>query len=164
MLGFVSQHQLSLKTGDVDHYMMIGDFQQSLQIVQKPSRILAAWVCFIYSLALLALLVSPINLTIKTLLLVIVFFSLGPVYKKHFDKKNFQQLSFSQSTGWGLTDNHQQFRPIRILPSSFVSLLITIIQYRDESGGKQSIIISRDSIDSETYRRLIVKLRVLGSD
>lgn len=131
-----------------------------------PSRRLAATLILAYSVAMLALL--PLSLPAWALipLCLLLLFSLW---------LHLRQVAWLSSPSavvklklegevLELTLRNKQQRTEQILPSSFVSPFLTILNLRGDSYWPRSVIILPDCMDSDSFRQLRVGLKWNGKD
>lgn len=67
----------------------------------------------------------------------------------------------SEADGWSLQTAANAPDRVNLLPSSVRSPWLSILNFRYRNGVRQSVLIPRDSVDLESYRKLQVLLEVL---
>ena len=70
------------------------------------------------------------------------------------------KLQYSSSQAWLLSMVGNNFDPIEILSSTVTTPLAIFLHFKKQSGKKQSMLIFKDAISSEAFRKLTVELRV----
>ena len=129
----------------------------------QQSQILLKWLIFIHALAAFACVANalPWIYQLTTLMMVSgsVFFNLR-CYYTHFQP---YQLKCGEDFVWSIADRNSDFQRMDILPSSSVITTTFIaLQYRLESGKKQSLVILKDALSETDYRKLVVTLKIAG--
>ena len=131
-----------------------------------PSRRLAATLVLAYSVAMLALL--PLGLPTWALitLYLLLLFSLWLHWRQVAYLSSPSSVVKLKLEGevLELTLRNNQQRTEQLLPSSFVSPFLTILNLRRDSYLPRSVIILPDSMDREAFRQLRVGLKWNGED
>ena len=76
---------------------------------------------------------------------------------------NFTEAVWDDANQWQLIDEHQQSYPAQLVPSSYVSARLVVINLRVENSAwfcrHRAIVLLPDNIDRENFRRLRIRLR-----
>lgn len=56
--------------------------------------------------------------------------------------------------------NEDDWRLVELLPTSFVSTFLIVLNFKDEKRRRYSVILPAGSLDDDTFRRLRVRIRV----
>ena len=131
-----------------------------------PSRRLAVTLVLAYSVAMFALL--PLSLPASALipLYLLLLFSLWLHLRQVAWLSSPSSVVKLKLEGevLELTLRNNQQRSEQLLPSSFVSPFLTILNLRRDSYWSRSVIILPDSMDREAFRHLRVGLKWNGKD
>ena len=120
-------------------------------------------------LATLALVlgVSVFPLAIKLLLVIVITLSTLYYSRLHLLqtlKKSVKTIQYDSANNWFVKtydENHESsLKSVVLLPSSFISKALIVLNYRDNTGSNYSALITADSISSNEFRRLRVRLKL----
>jgi len=134
-----------------------------LQIEIKTSRILAAFIVITHALAMLASIYNGLSGAVQTALVLSLSLHLWLMLQRHVLNAPPYTLKYTTAGGWALAD-FTDFRAIQILPSTVIARIAIILHYKALEGGKGSIIILRDAVNTEAFRKLTVALKISGLD
>lgn len=131
-----------------------------------PSSLLVKWLVILHSLAVIVAIFTPFPIIYKTITIVLVLVSLATSIKKERGSKGFI-LRYTTAFGWEISDSNQSFKSIEILPSTVLTTYMIFLHHRiDDSGiNKQknkAIMIVKDALIDDDFRRLRVELRISG--
>ncbi|WP_455201660.1 protein YgfX [Kaarinaea lacus] len=80
---------------------------------------------------------------------------------------NFAEAVWDEADHWQLIDEHQQIYPAKLMPSTYVSAQLVVINLRLDNipwyCRFRAIVLLPDNIDSESFRRLRIRLRWYSS-
>lgn len=123
----------------------------------KPSRRVRDFIVLINLLAVLSILLLPLApgpaLALCALLVMAGVYTLGRC-RGHY------RLIWQES-GWLIREAGQEC-PAELLPSSFVTPWLAILNFRTTRGRTLSVPLLMDCVDGDSFRRLRVRLRVEG--
>lgn len=68
-------------------------------------------------------------------------------------------IFFDGVGGWKLKIRHGEEEPVLLLNSSVVTPLFVILHFKNNQGRNYAVILSRDSLASETFRQLRIGLK-----
>jgi len=71
------------------------------------------------------------------------------------------ELHWQQNNSW-MISRHHELVSAKLCDSSFITSFLSILNFRFEDGFHQSILIFKDNIDAESFRRLRVRVKVQG--
>lgn len=109
-------------------------------------------------LSVVAVFISELALAYKVILWDAIIVSLLFYLGKHFAHKG-QYIRYSSRNGWELD---QAFYPIEILTSTVITSYLLILHFEQQNKRKQTILICKDALINDDYRKLIVALRLSG--
>jgi len=132
---------------------------QSFQIEVKSSTIQVAFIYIIHALAVYSCLIAVVPMVMKMVLPVGVLLHLMLILHQKA-KLTGLKLQYSPSQAWQLAIVGNNFDPIKILSSTVTTPLAIFLHFKKQSGKKQSMLIFKDAISSEAFRKLTVELRV----
>jgi hypothetical protein len=124
---------------------------------------LVVFLLAVHTFSLLAAWLNPLPVWLKLILSLAVAFNLWLVYKQHTNGSTIVGLQLKPDGSWLLHqvaggDLESQLRGSSIINPWFVLLHL-------RTGNKPySILIPRDSLEPDAFRRLRVALRVVGTD
>jgi hypothetical protein len=107
-------------------------------------------------LAMGACLANALPPAIKVSLLIGICLNLWLAVKRLSDAQPI--IKYTEAACWEIS-NGQDFEPVRILNSTVITLYAIFLHAARQDQGKKTIIILRDALLEDDYRRLIVKLR-----
>jgi len=148
--------------------MSLNPLNVPLLIEIKPT-FQKALLIFTPHLLVFALVVSfdVFNWLIKASLLVFIFISIAYYFRLHLiqkSKKSILSIQQDSVNNWFVAiydEGHEaKLESVILLASSFVSKSLIVLNYRNDSGSQYSVIITRDSISSNEFRRLQVRLKL----
>ena len=70
-------------------------------------------------------------------------------------------LNWQQNGHWVIARDHQ-LMPAKLCDSSVITSFCSILNFKFENGRRQSVLIFKDNIDAESFRRLRVRVKVQG--
>jgi toxin CptA len=143
-------------------------FAVPFRIKLKTSFILNGALLFMYLGAFYWLLSFDLNLLIKLLLMIALAFGLfihSRQYLFRYGRRAVTNLVWQAQDQWQLDTANGETIKARLLGSSYVNPWLIILNFRPEQGGRVlPVVIMPDSVDSTTFRRLSVKLRLYSGD
>ena len=142
---------------------MTANFQQSLLLSIKPSRLLKQVLIALHLLVLFVCWLSAIPAIIKGLITILIIYSLRQVFTGKTDISRCCWLRNNSGGGWEIAEQEHNYQVISILPSTVITSWLTVIHYRTTDQVWQSLVVVRDSLSPDNYRQLIVKLKVIGA-
>lgn len=142
---------------------MTANFQQSLLLSIKPSRLLKQVLIALHLLVLFVCWLSAIPAIIKGLITILIIYSLRQVFTGKTDIRRCCWLRNNSGGVWEIAEQEHNYQAISILPSTVITSWLTVIHYRTTDQVWQSLVVVRDSLSPDNYRQLIVKLKVIGA-
>ncbi|MGZ8242959.1 protein YgfX [Methylomagnum sp.] len=133
-----------------------------LHLILKQSPTLNRFIFVVHGLAGFAALANPLPVWIKASLFMAVALSLYFTYRNHVLDPAVRELSLSPDGEWKVMCRSGTVFA-QLADGSVVTRWLVILHLIPESGGKLAVPILRDSLDAESFRRLRVHLRVVGS-
>lgn len=140
-----------------DDYAGAGGYASQLFIRLKPSFIYRNLLLFITSLCLLAIFLSEIHSAFQFSLVVCMVLLL----KRAWVSNHALELRCNAQGEWQLRSKQQKLKA-RLQADSVVTPLFAVLQFKLERAGRKSVVIFRDSLAHDDFRRLRVRLKVEG--
>ena len=140
---------------------MPNNFELPLFIPVRPSCWLVAVFYTAHIGAILALFASNIPLVIQSLIMAGLLVSLFHGHCLYIIQKNPAspvQLVLNQAGEWWLILSSGNTVPVVLKPMAFVHPLLVVLVFKDGSAA-YSVILTPDTVDPDTFRRLRVRLR-----
>ncbi len=118
-------------------------------------------VVILHLAAFLAVFLSALVLAYKVVLWNVVLFSLF-FYVAKFREYKSQFIRYSLRSGWEFAQSDLKFYPIDILSSTVITQFLLFLHFKQQSAKKQTILIYKDALIKDDYRKLMVELRLSG--
>jgi len=128
----------------------------------KQSHYLLAFIIISHGLALLSSFLIAVQLWIKIIVLCLIAGSLLFYLHSYRQKRYCYTFKHTAEFGWELA-GHSGFSAIRILNSSVITLFVIILHVEYDTK-KISLLICKDAVIAEIYRRLLVALKINLTD
>ncbi len=124
------------------------------------SALLTRALVVLHAIAIVAVLINALDLIYKVIISLIVLVSLF-VYLKR--ENNFQGLLIRHSSGlgWEVAYLDNNFYAVDILASTVITRYIIVLHFL-QNKKKQTILICRDALPYDEYRKLMVALKISG--
>jgi len=121
-------------------------------------------IVFIHALAAVASFSNTLPLWLQTLLFGAVALSLIILLKRYifFDPVDAMEVAWREEEGWRLRCGTRDAVPVRLLGTSVVTTMITILHFKTEQGKRHEVVVFRDALDAESYRVLRVILKTMA--
>jgi len=104
---------------------------------------------------------SSLSFNNQLLLIVSIFISLL-VYLKREICFNSITISYSTIKGWEFGQVEDVFSSIQVLPSTVLTPYLLILHFKLQNNSKKTILICRDALIDDEYRKLLVLLKISG--
>lgn len=138
-------------------------YGQSLHLEPRSSRYLALALFFLHGLAL----VVAANLTVPGWLSVVIslailanFYSTFTVHVLGRGKHAILSMVWEDDGDWKLISGEGEEQSARLLPSSYVHTQLIVLNFIIEQGGRRTAILLRDSLESKTFRDLLIRMNL----
>lgn len=138
-------------------------YDQSLHLQPRSSRNLSF---VLFSLHGIALVVAA-NLTVPGWLALVLsiailanFYSTFTVHVLGRGKYALLNMVWSDDGDWTLINGLGHELKAVLQPNSYVHTQLVVLNFRITEGGRRTAILLRDSLDSKTYRDLLVRMRI----
>jgi len=129
-----------------------------LELLVRPSRLTAVFLCLMHSLAALVCLPLPLAPVTRIGLLVAIICAF--VWNMYvFMQRTPKRLHWSPEAGWNMTDRHGVEHALKPLPEAYIGNWLVVAYFRDEGDKKRTVMLAQDSVRAEGFRRLKVLLR-----
>ena len=124
------------------------------------SDLLIRWLIVLHAIAIGAAFINALDLIYKIIITTMVLVSLL-VYLKR--ENSFQGLSIRHSTefGWEVAYSENNFYAIEILASTVITRYIIVLHFV-QNKENQTILICRDALFYDKFRKLMVALKISG--
>ncbi len=143
-------------------------FAVPFRITLKTSFILNGALLLLYLGALYWLWAFDLNLLIRLVLLaalMVGFFNHTRQYLFRRGQRAVANLVWQDQEQWQLETVQGETINAILLSSSFVNPCLIVLNFKPVTGGRMwPVVIMPDSLDSTTFRRLSMKLRLLGGE
>ena len=143
---------------------MLKKYDQSLLITPEPSSLCRNFLIGLHALAAFACIANALPLIVKVLLFVAVCASLWFNLKQYVNRSERFTLRYSEALGWQLDCGFDEYAAIDLAGSTVSTPFFVILHVKQSDRPKKSILIVKDSIDVEEFRKLRVTLKITGSD
>ncbi|MEN8261469.1 MAG: protein YgfX [Pseudomonadota bacterium] len=132
-----------------------------MQLVPKRSRCYASVIVIVHTAALVGALANGLSPALKFALAAAVLSSGGWTLWRHVYAISSKEirLTYSEFAGWRLNLDSTGDMPATLLPSSIVTTWLCMLHFRAEEGAFHSVILFRDALEPEVFRRLRVVLK-----
>jgi hypothetical protein len=126
-------------------------------LVLEPghSRYLIGYLVVIHALAL-AVLVAPLNLSLALRVILTGVVVISFIWQ--MTRRRPHRLIWEADGEWQLLYGNGNEYTGQLRPDSYVSTLLVILRFRLEQGGRCTVVMLPDMLDSESFRRLRVRL------
>jgi len=143
-------------------------FAVPFRIILKTSFILNCALLFMYFGAFYWLWAFDLNLLVKLVFLaalIVAFINHTRQYLFKNSKRAVIKLVWLDQNQWHLNTATGETIKAELLGSSFVNPCLIVLNFKPEQGGRMlPVVIMPDCVDSTTFRRLSVKLRLYGGE
>ena len=112
----------------------------------------------IFGLSALSIYIINDQLNVVSIIL-FVFLILATI--KALNSNQALNLHWQQNDDWLISSGHQ-FVSAKLCDSSVITSFCSILNFNREDGCSQSILIFKDNIDADSFRRLRVRVKVQG--
>ncbi len=68
----------------------------------------------------------------------------------------------SMVSGWEMALSDHQFYPVKILASTVITPYLIVLHYKIQNKQKKTILICKDALIEDDYRKLMVELKISG--
>lgn len=117
--------------------------------------------CLLHSIAFAAVFLSTIALLYKIIIAGLVVISLL-FYLKQEIKFSGLHIRYGSVFGWEIAYSENHFQSILILPSTVLTPYIVVLHFKQQNTKKQTILICRDALKKDEFRKLMVELKISG--
>lgn len=138
--------------------MLSTPYGEPLELLIRPSRLIAALLLTLHLLALAACAPLPLPLLWRAVLILSIlaaFVNNGLLYLKRTPKR----LHWSPEEGWTLTARDGTDHPVELMTEAYLSPWLVVAHFKDELGKPRTVMLAQDSVRPDGFRRLKVLLR-----
>jgi len=97
----------------------------------------------------------------RVLLIVSILMSLWLYLRKEIYFKS-RWIRYSSMKGWEFADFYPVFFQMQVLPSTVLTPYLLILHFKLQNNSKKTILICRDALIDDSYRKLLVLLKISG--
>ncbi len=136
-----------------------------LRIRPRPSRSLAAFVALAYGATLSLVFVIPLGWYWRALLAVVVLSGLSYAFLAqvlYLVPRAVREAAWASDGTWTLTLVSGKRIEARLLPSTYVTERLLVLNFRCGSWQHRALVLLPDALEGELLRRLRVRLRLFG--
>ncbi len=140
---------------------MLKKFETTTLFEINKSILLLKFLIALHLLSILPVLFTPLALVYKIALIVVIMGSL----RIYLIKENSREKIFIRHKsvmGWELAGREEKFDLIEVLPSTVVTPYFSILNFKIHENKKQTILIIKDGLTADNYRKLVVLLKMVG--
>ena len=129
------------------------------EINQSP--VLIKWLVLLHVTAIIAASLAALEPSYKIVIISMALLSLLFYLKREL---RFHSLSIvhSMASGWEISLSDNQFYPVKILASTVITPYLIVLHYKIQNKQKQTILICKDALIADDYRKLMVELKISG--
>ncbi len=137
---------------------------RSLRFKLQRSRTFLVAIVFVHALAAVASFCNTLPLWLQMLLFGAVALSLFILLRRYIflDPVDAMEVAWREEEGWRLRYGTRDAVPVRLLGTSVVTTMITILHFKTEQGKRHEVVVFRDALDAESYRVLRVILKTVA--
>ena len=135
------------------------EITETYKINQSPSLI--KWLAVLHGLSIFTVFLISFALVYKAMLWGTIIFSFV-FYLNRDAEFNGMLIRHSSCGGWELADLDGIFYPIKVLPSTVITPYLLIMHFNQQNKQKQTILICKDALINDDYRKLMVALKISG--
>ncbi len=129
------------------------------KVHQSSLLIQALWVTHIIAFA--AVLLTSIVLMLKLVIILLISISLFFYIKREIKRADFF-IRYSQAFGWEIAYQENYFHSFDVLPSTVLTSYLIVLHIKQQNRGKQTILICKDTLNNDDFRKLMVELKMSG--
>ena len=124
------------------------------------SALLIRWLVVLHAIAIVAAFINALDLVYKVIITLMILVSLLIYLKREI---NFHGLliRYSSGFGWEIAYSENNFYAIEILASTIITRYIIILHFI-HNNKKQTILICKDALFYDEFRKLMVALKISG--
>ena len=124
------------------------------------SALLIRWLIVLHAIAIVAAFINALDLIYKVVITIMVLVSLLVYLKREI---NFHGLLIRHSVefGWEVAYSENNFYAIKVLTSTIITRYIIVLHFM-QNKKKQTILICRDALFYDEFRKLMVALKISG--
>jgi len=127
-----------------------------LHLEFKSSKLFGFYVYFVFFISLFSIYLLPITLSIKLLLIAICVVACLHVYRS---SSKLQSIVWQEGNHWLLNDDNETL-VAELDDTSFAISWLLILNFKTDTGARCSKLVCYDSLDSNIFRQLKVRLKV----
>ena len=140
---------------------MSKNLEESMSFTIRHSRLLRLIVSIVHALMLIACWLNALPAPYKCLLTILVLLNWRS--KLVSGELNTVYLRYTPHQGWTLLGDGDHYLPIEIQASTVVTEFLIALNWAQNNGRRQSMIILKDAMSNDDYRKLLVWLLISGN-
>lgn len=139
--------------------MSSNPYGEPLEILIRPSRLIASLLLAIHITAALIVAQLPVSMLARLVVMLAVLGSLMWNLVLYWQRTP-KRLRWQLEGGWRITDYQQHEESVELLPQAHLGNWIVVAHFRSATGGKRrTVMLARDSCSATSLRCLRVLLR-----
>jgi hypothetical protein len=131
-------------------------YANPLQLDIQVSYYLKFYILLVFTLLTLAICNYPVSWEFRILLITVLAIFLSVRFLKQAISC---RLIWAENNHWTVEQNGQQVIAA-LKANSFISVVLSVLNFKDEAGRSFSVLLFPDSINAEQFRQLRVRLKV----
>lgn len=144
--------------------MSLNYSEPPIELKPRPSSILA-WVLGLFHILVIGVILFGVDpkaaAAVLILLALLSWYRSHRLHIRHLGRGAVRRLQWQADGSWLLDDAYGYSHAARLLPSSYLHPRLVLLNFRlEENGRRRYVLLLPDSLDSESLRRLRVRLRI----
>ena len=135
---------------------MIKDTKEMLHFHILPSKRFTLLFNALHCMAVLACWFNDLQINERLILMLAVLLA-WCLAKKRW-KVSDVHLRYTSSNGWWVSSGENSYSSAVILDTSVITGVIIVLHYKMENQTRRALLIAKDSLSSNQFRRLVVRL------
>lgn len=134
--------------------------QQTLHFRILPSKQIKAFSAALHACAMLACWLNALPIFYRAALAAVIL-TLWRLNTRRWNKEAVY-LNYNGNTGWEISHDGLDYAAVTILRSTVITNRVIFLHYAIDNRPHRSLLIAKDSLAINDFRRLIVKLKLSG--
>ncbi len=137
--------------------------EPQLHVNIQRSQTLAYFIIGLHLLSLLACFKISVLWQLQLVLVLVLGLSFSRQFRRYQQGVYQFCLQCTPENTWQYAVNQHDFVGIEILPSSVLNTWLIILHVKTEAGKRENLLICKDTVNEDLYRRLKVRLKITAS-
>ena len=137
-----------------------------LHLEPRISLQLSMLLLVLHGLALVAILALSLPVWAYLSLVMLVILNFYSTFNHHVlgrSKRSVLSLVWGGEGEWSLTTADGASHQAELLPGSYVHPMLVILNFILQGGSRRSVVLLKDSLDQNTYRKLLSRMQLEGN-